>query len=419
MPKDGDDIKWMEVAVMTVRTIISGLMASLGQSVLSMSFDLAGMLAGTLLALYLGVFALAPWTLALFPGVLSIRGAIGGLFSGRLSTALHVGTIRASYTKNTKSFYLLLHAVITLTFVSSVVLGLAASLFGLVLWKATITDSVDMLMVMVTTMGLSLIFIPPITIGVSILSFKHGLDPDVMVYPITSTTDDVIVTVCYILVLNIFFWLTQLGRYLMVSFDLIFFSIVFYFSIKNYREREFMKTVKEFLLTLLLVAFIVNVTGSFLNRIHEYLQVVGGKPEVYVVYPALIDTLGGVGSIVGSTATTKLALGLISSSFSSIRKHLIEIGGAWLASLVMFTIYSIISFLTYKITALDDLMLFMAQLLVTNLLAVSLIVIISFTVAIFTYRRGWDPDNFVIPIESSLADGITTISLLIALIMIV
>ena len=129
--------------------------------------------------------------------------------------------------------------------------------------------------------------------------------------------------------------------------------------------------------------------------------------------------MGGVGSIVGSTATTKLALGLISSSFSSIRKHLTEIGGAWMASLVMFTLYSMISFLTRRITVLDDLMHFMAQLLVTNLLAVSLIVIISYAVAILTYRRGWDPDNFVIPIESSLADGITTISLLIALTMIV
>jgi len=171
-------------------------MTSLGQSLLPLSFDLAGILAGTLLALYLGVFSLAPWTFALLPGVLSIRGAIGGLFSGRLSTALHVGTIRASYTKNTKNFYLLLHAVITLTLISSIVLGLAASLFSVVLWRATITDSVDMLMVMVTTMGLSLIFIPPITIGVSILSFKHGLDPDVIIYPIMSTTDDIVITAC-------------------------------------------------------------------------------------------------------------------------------------------------------------------------------------------------------------------------------
>ncbi|MDH4221738.1 MAG: hypothetical protein OEV19_03265, partial [Candidatus Bathyarchaeota archaeon] len=103
---------------------VRGLMASLGQSLLSLSFDFGGMLAGTLLAVYFGVFSLAPWTIALFPGILSVRGAIGGLFSGRLSTGLHLGTVKASYTKNTKNFYLLLRAVIVLSLASGITIGL-------------------------------------------------------------------------------------------------------------------------------------------------------------------------------------------------------------------------------------------------------------------------------------------------------
>ena len=55
--------------------------------------------------------------------------------------------------------------------------------------------------------------------------------------------------------------------------------------------------------------------------------------------PPLIATIGGVGSIIGSTATTKLALGLIKPSFSSIKKHINEIGGAWLASIILFIVY--------------------------------------------------------------------------------
>jgi cation transporter-like permease len=54
--------------------------------------------------------------------------------------------------------------------------------------------------------------------------------------------------------------------------------------------------------------------------------------------------------------------------------------------------------------------------LITNILAVSIMVVIAYFVAIVTYRRGWDPDNFVIPIESSLADSVTTIALLMSLI---
>jgi cation transporter-like permease len=48
-------------------------------------------------------------------------------------------------------------------------------------------------------------------------------------------------------------------------------------------------------------------------------------------------------------------------------------------------------------------------------MAASLIILIAYTTAILTFKRGLDPDNFVIPIESSLADSLTTISLFAAL----
>ena len=386
------------------------LKASLGQSLLSFSFDIGGLLTGALLVLYFDVFSIkeAPWTLILFPGILSVRGAIGGLFSGHLSTGLHVGTVKASYTKNTKDFHLLLQAVITLALISGITVGIGTSIFGVFLWKATVLDFIRLLAVIVATMGLSVVFISPITMAFSVLSFRRGLDPDVIVYPITSTVSDIINTACYIFSLNIFFTLSHLGPYLIGILDLIFLSVVAYILVKNVREEKFVRMIKEFLLTLVFVAFIVNVTGSFLNKI-------GNGTEIYVVYPALITTIGGVGSIIGSTATTKLALGLIKPSFSSIKQHLNEIAGSWIASTVMFTLYSIVSSLTSETTTLSNSLKFAIQLLTTNILAVSAMVIISYAVAISTYRRGLDPDNFVIPLESSLADSITTASLLIAL----
>ena len=408
--------------VMTLRNKLTKLWSCLGQSVLSLSFNLGGILAGSLLVLYFNVFSLASWALVVFPGILSMRGAIGGLFCGRLSTALHVGTVKPSYTKNTDTFYSLLSATVTLTFESSIMLGAIASFFGIFLWSATVSNVFSLLAVIISTMGLSIFLISPITVGVSFLAFKHGLDPDIIVYPIISTVADILITVCYVLALNVFFMSSQLARYLMGIFCFVFFFIVLYGLIKNFRKKEYMKTIKEFFLTLVLVAFIVNVTGLFLGRIEEKLaerQIVGSKQAIYRVYPALIDTVGDVGSIVGSTATTKLALGLIGSSFSSIKRHLPEIGGAWAASLIMFTSYSVISSFAGGIFTAGAFMKFTVQLLATNILAVSFMVLISYAVAIFTYKRGWDPDNFVIPIESSLADGITTVSLLAMLTLIV
>jgi mgtE-like transporter len=159
------------------------------------------------------------------------------------------------------------------------------------------------------------------------------------------------------------------------------------------------------------VTLFVNITGSLLNRIG---RTTNGQ-KIYSVYPAIIATIGGVGSIIGSTATTKLALGLINPLFSSIKQHLNEIIGAWLASLVMFLVYGIVYSFMSGIETLGEMIMFTTQLLTINILAVSLMVFISYSAAIFTLRRGWNPDNFVIPIESSLADIITTAAALAAL----
>ena len=393
------------------------LKTSLGQSLLSLSFDIVGLLTGTLLVLYFGVLSIneAPWAIFLFPGILSVRGAVGGLFSGHLGTGLHLGTIKATFTKNTKDFQTLLRVIITLALVSGVSVGTGTWIFGVFLWNATIIDFIPLLAVIISTMALSVVFVSPLTMVFSVLSFRRGLDPDIVVYPITSPVSDIINTSCYVLSLGLFFLFGSFGRYLICILDIIFISFVVYILIKNIGEAKFVETIREFLLTLVFVTLIVNVTGSLLGKISG----ITSWRKIYSVYPAIIATVGGVGSIIGSTATTKLALGLIKPSFSSIKQHINEIGGAWLASIIMFIVYVILSSVISGTTALVDLLNFTGQLLTTNVLAVSVMILIAYAVAIYTFRRGWNPDNFVIPIESSLADTVTTAAVLVALALIV
>lgn len=394
------------------KTIVVETVRTFKQSMLSLSFNLGGILAGTLLALYLGVFSITPWTLIIYPGILSIRGTIGGLFSGRLSTGLHLGTVRTCFFGNTRDFYLLWHEIIVLALESSVVMGLGASLFGVFLLRITALDFIAILGIIIATMAISLVFISPITVAISFLSFKSGLDPDVIVYPIEATVADVLVTVSYIMVLNTFFPLSRSGYYLIGFLDLVFLCFVLYILFKDTKERSFAKTIKETLLTLMLVTFVVNVTGILLGKISE---VAGSRREIYVMYPALINNIGSVGSIVGSTATTKLALGTIKPSLTSIKHHLTEIAGAWMASLTMFTLFSVTSFLIQPTFSISELLRFTTLFYTTNFPSVLSIVIIAYIVAIVTYRKGYNPDNFVIPIESSLADAVTTLSLLLAI----
>src|SRR3990170_2404993 len=316
------------------------LAKTLRESLSAFAFNIVGIVAGTIIASHVGLFKLAPWAILVYPSIVSARGVIGGLFCGRLSTALHLGTVKPRVRGNTKSFHLLFRAVVMMTLEASVGMSLVAMLFGSTFLALPTSYFSSILAVTVATMALALLVVSPLTVLVSVISFKHGLDPDIVLYPVESTVSDLMITLIYIVVVNAFVLFGLTGQLLVVLVGLILASVSAYLLARNMREPEFVKTVKESLLTLFFVVFIVNVTGSALGRIAE---IVGERREVYTVYPAMIDTMGDVGAVVGSTATTKLALGTLQSSLWSIRNHSIEILGAWVASSIMFCIYSVSS----------------------------------------------------------------------------
>ncbi|HUW48375.1 MAG TPA: magnesium transporter [Patescibacteria group bacterium] len=375
------------------------------EALIAYSFDLGGVLAGFIVASQLGVFTSYPWAIAVYPAILSARGMISGLFSGRLGTALHVGSIYPKLFGNTQRFYTLFESIIVVTLETSVAMSLFSMLFGILFWGLTLADLVSTVLVIVATMSLGLV-LSLFTVALAFTTFKKGLDPDVIEYPIMSTVADIYITVCYVFMLTVHSFSILVPLLLVVVHVVL---AIFVLS-RNLHEKDFVKTIKESVITLIFVAFIVNITGTILKNIN-----LGNSKEVYTVYPALIDTVGDVGSVVGSTATTRIALGSLEPSFSSMKRHSTHIFGAWAASAVMFILFSVFSLLINGTLTVARFLGFTTVLLVTNVMAVAAIVFVSFAVSILTFKRGLDPDNFVIPIESSLADSITSIALLVTL----
>jgi mgtE-like transporter len=386
----------------------------LKETSLAYVFDVGGLLAGFMVASQFGIFLLSPWAIAVYPAILSAKGVIGGLLSGRLSTALHLGTIHPKFFNNTKSFYKLFEALIVITLVTSIAMSSIAIVFGSLFWGITVDAFPAILAVVMATMAIGLL-LSLITIKVSFVSFKRGLDPDIVVYPIMSTVADIFITLFYIGVIRLFFFPNVLGSWIVAVIALAFGFLVLYILPKNMHEVDFIKTIKESMTTLLIVAFVVNITGTVLKQISSF---VSERAEVITVYPALIDTIGDVGSVVGSTATTKLALGLLTPSLASMRSHAKNIFSAWSASLVVFIILAALSLTINGVFSADRILSLFSVLLLSNVIAVAAIVLLSYSISILTFKRGLDPDNFVIPIESSFADSITTIALLVALLLI-
>jgi len=377
---------------------------SVKKSLLSLLFDLGGLFAGFLFSTQLNFSNAILWSVILYPGILCIRGAIGGAFSGNLTTGLHEGSIKPSFRKNTYKFRILVESITLSTFLGSILISLFSYLSASFVIRDVSKDFMSMILVSMSTMSLSILTISPFTIVTAFLAYRRGLDPDTLVYPITSTIADIILTLVYVITLRVYL----VDKTYILFIDGVFFIMVIFILIRDYDEKELISSLKENFIMLLLVSLIINVAGSTLGGIVDKFNVKG----LYILYPALIDTIGDIGSIVGSVATTMLILGYARPNISLIVDNLENIMGAWSASLIMFLLYAFISFI---VSPLANLLLLIYIVFSTNIIAVPLIVLISHLTAILTYRKGFNPDNFVIPVEASLSDTITTLSLLLSL----
>lgn len=387
---------------------------TLRETLTAYAFDAGGIIAGFLIVAYqlqTGIFEKVSWVLALYPAVLGAKVVIEGLLSDRLSTGLHLGTIYPRLTNNTRTFYTVVQSIVVLTLVTSVAVSAASLVFGELFWGVTFADLPSILAVVLATMTVGLVLLL-VTVKVGFLSYKRGLDPDVAVYPAMSLIASIFISFCYVAVLNLFFFSGTAGAAATALIGAANIGLVLYIILKRWHESEFVKIIRESLAALMIVALFVNVSGAFLKGVSRF---VSSRVVFFAIYPALVALVSDVGSVVGSTATTKLALGELKPTFSSLVRHAKSIVVAWFSSIFMFIVVAFVAVLIQEEIAATAFYSVLAVLAVANFVAVALVVLMSFAIAILTFQRGLDPGNFVIPIEKAFSASIATFALLLSL----
>ncbi|MBS3794449.1 MAG: magnesium transporter, partial [Candidatus Thorarchaeota archaeon] len=88
-------------------------------------------------------------------------------------------------------------------------------------------------------------------------------------------------------------------------------------------------------------------------------------------------------------------------------------------SITWFFGYSIIASWLFGISDLASFLSFFSKLLLANLISVAFIVFFVSGLAILTHQKGLDPDNYIIPLVSTLADAVTSLALLFAILLLV
>ena len=375
------------------------------QSLLALVFNLGSVFAGGIVSFLSYGFVDYPWILALFPPVLTIRGDIGGILSGKLGTMLNTGRIRASFVGNTSEFYLLLKSIFVLAFLDTLGMGIFSFILNLGVGHAEIVHLPIYLFLPTFVCLVSIAVAMPITIAVAILSFKRGFNPDIIVYPAVSMMNDIIVSFTFFTAVKT---IEKGFLSILALFSLLSTLIIFEFYTRHKTEVFFKKTIFEGASSIFASSLLGSFSGSVLARFRLNIE---SFPGLIAVYPAMMSILGGIGSIVGSITTTKLAIGLGSSTRERIQLFVKDAIAVEVSAFPIYSILGIVGAFFSGNSFGSSFFSIIRILLFANLSGFLAISLLSFVIAEGSFEKGWDPDHFVVPMVTSAADLMTTLLL--------
>lgn len=375
------------------------------ESIFSLSNTPLGLVAGVIFTMfYISLIRFRRWSIAIYPTVLTTRGVINGILAGRLSTGLHVGLINPSLIRNTKYFYTILSSQLTLSLLTS----LLTSFIAFMITNTPVEDLNLMIFTSISIQAISLGLINPATAIIAFIAYKKGLDPDVILYPFSSSIADILSTISYVISLITVFWFNIAG---MIMIYIIGSIAIFFTCLNTYRfrnENEYWKTLRESLLAIVITTLIAMISGYSLLQIEKQLEEAN---EVLIIYPALIDSLGDIAASFGSITTTRLHLGLIETKISCIGKQFSELSQLWCSGFIYYLIYGLTAYL------IDRSVKSFFTVIISFSIVSPIIILLVYSIAILTFKKGLDPDNFVIPIETSVTDAMMTACIVILIIL--
>jgi mgtE-like transporter len=358
------------------------------------------------MAVFTPQFSLSPWILALFPPILTIRGGIGGIFSGNLSTMLHLGLVKPQLRENTDAYWGLVKSVLVITVIDTLILGSFSFVINLVNGSALLDQWFLFICVPTVACMLAVLTSIPLTSFIAIETFNRGLDPDIIVYPILASVNDIVVTCFFVGVIFFVLWEGVYYSVLVLFFFFILASIGYLASLML-SEKFFQQALREGTFVVIISSLFGSINGVLLTNLGPSLK---AKPGLMILYPALTNSLGNVGSIIGSSMTTNIALGYARSFLEELRESGRFIVQVELPAAFIHVVFGVVS---YLLSASQGASLFylISVALTCNLLSFLVISVFALWSAHISFERGLNPDNIVIPAITSLSDTTATLAI--------
>jgi mgtE-like transporter len=388
------------------RTLRQGFVALL----LSSAGDL---LAGLALASMSNRLALLPGLIVLIPAAIGMRGNIFGALGSRLGTGIHAGLFSVSRRRGD---------LLPQNVFASTVLTLATSLFlGVLARAASVAFGLRSIsvwdFVVISILGgvLGSIVVGSASIALAVASHRRDWDLDSVSAPLVTAIGDT----CTLPALWAASYLAGI-RYVTLTVALATSAVCLLMMLRGlYTDLPLARRIIRESLPVLFLAGIVDILAGTVveSRIERFIAF----PALLVLIPPFLEDTGALGGILSARLSSKLHLGVIEPRRTPQPLALLDSSLNFLFAFSVFTLVAISAQLISTATgkASPGIVDMLAVSLFAGFLATIISSAIAYYGAVASYRFGWDPDNFGIPLVTSLMDLAGTLCLILAIVLFV
>lgn len=374
------------------RLILTGLCALLVSAAVS---SVAGIYLGSVRENLL----LIPGLMVLLPSIIHIRGSIAGVLASRLSSAMHLGEFSVDFGEGS-----VLGDNIRVSFVVTILIAFVLGIFAYAasrIFGYPVIGVTDLVLISVVTGILAGTVVTGITLLIALASYRYGLDLDMIAAPTVTTFGDIITLPILMISAAFVMLLDPLARLILggVAVGLTVAAIIY----TLHRPEGIGPIVRENIGLLIPLSVIGTMAGLTYS---SSLDILVTTAAYLILIPPFTGILGSIGGILGSRLSTGMHTGEINPTFipeGNVAHHFII---SYLYTLILLPLLALIAHGAAVLMGSNSPgpgMLVIIS-LAAGLIVMTLVIGVAYITASLSFRYGLDPDNFGIPVITSLID---------------
>ena len=363
--------------------------------------SLMSLVAGIVLGMMTGALESLPGLILLITPAIGMRGNIFGAMGSRLGTALHTGMFSTSLKP-----YSILSQNIYASMINTVLISFA---LGLMAWGVALLlkiESIGMVeFVLISMIGgiISSFFVLIITVGVAVTGHNRGWDIDNMSAPIiTAAGDMVTLPALFLAVILIGGNSTGYHTILFILFGVLATACLLLTIRSGF---DIMRgIIYESVPMLLIAGFMSTLAGLIINsRLEGFLML----PALLVMVPLFLEDNNALGGILTSRLSSMLHTGMFDPGMFPGKQIIPNFLLIYIYSLVVFPLVGVSAYAASILIGIGSpglgSMIFIST--SAGLIAVTIVNLVGYYVAITAHKLRLDPDNHSIPMMSSIVDA--------------